>query len=181
MNKKTKKKSEQYAPFCSILPICILVSILTAVLVTLVFSIAFVQSFKFEAKPTYNVSGAFKEAIADGKKDDDGITLLGGEAVVDFFTSSKSGFIYATNDDCDKCVEFGKALAKAAEKAEVTDIYHYAHDSASTSKAEASALEVTIGQDEAPALIYVKNGHIHDRLDDPRSESDLSTFLAKYK
>ncbi len=181
MNKKTKKKSEQYAPFCSILPICTLVGILSAVLVTLIFSIAFVQSFKFETKPTYSASGAFKEAIANNKKDDNSITLLNGEAVVDFFVSSKSGFIYAANEDCGICTGFGKALAKAAVKNEVTDIYHYEYDLASTEKADVSAREVTVGQEEAPVLIYVKNGHVYDRLDDPSSESDLGTFLAKYK
>lgn len=181
MNKKSHKKIEQCGQFCSILPICILVSILTAVLVTLVFSIAFVRSFKFEPKTTYNVAGAFKSAIADGKKDEDGITVLNGEAVVDFFASEKTGFIYASDEDCDECVTFGKTLAKAAETAEVTDIYHYEHDGESAEKAEESAHEVTIGQEKTPVLLYIKQGRIHDRLDDPKSESDLNTFLAKYK
>ena len=111
MNKKSHKKSEQCGQFCSILPICILVSILTAVLVTLVFSIAFVRSFKFEPKSTYDVSGAFKDAITSGKKDEDGMTLLNGEAIVDFFTSGKTGFIYATDEGCAECAAFGEKLA----------------------------------------------------------------------
>ncbi len=181
MNKKTKKKSEQYAPFCSIVPICTLVAILTAVLVTLIFSIAFVQSFKFETKPTYSVSGAFKDAIMNAKKDDDDITLLNSEAVVDFFVSSKSGFIYASSKDCNDCTSFGETLAIIAKKVEVADIYHYEYDPTSTERAEISAREVMADRDNMPALVYVKNGHIYDRLDDPSSESDLSTFLAKYK
>ena len=181
MNKKTKQKSEKCGQLCSILPICILVSILTAVLVTLIFSIAFVRSFKFEAKTNYDVTDAFKSAIAANKKDDDGITMIASDAVVDFFTSGRTGFIYATKDDCSSCVAFGARLAKVAEKTEISDIYHYAHNVEDKGKIETSAYEVTIGDDEAPVLLYVKEGRIHDRLDDANSESDLSTFLAKYK
>ncbi|MBP5656795.1 hypothetical protein J6X15_04415 [Candidatus Saccharibacteria bacterium] len=181
MNKKSHKKSEQCGQFCSILPICILVSILTAVLVTLVFSIAFVRSFKFEPKSTYDVSGAFKDAITSGKKDEDGMTLLNGEAIVDFFTSGKTGFIYATDEGCAECAAFGEKLAKAVESEEIADIYHYEYSAEGTEKAETSAREVTIGQEEAPVLLYVKQGRIHDRLDDTKSDSDLNTFLAKYK
>ena len=128
MNKKTKQKSEKCGQFCSILPICILVSILTAVLVTLVFSIAFVRSFKLEAKTNYDVTDAFKSAIAANKKDDDGITVITSDAVIDFFTSDKTGFIYATEDDCDSCNAFGARLARATKSAEIADVYHYVHN-----------------------------------------------------
>ncbi len=181
MNKKTKQKPEKCGQFCSILPICILVSILTAVLVTLVFSIAFVRSFKFEAKTNYDVTDAFKSAIATNKKDDDGITVITGDAVVDFFTSGKTGFIYASENDCTGCDTFGTRLARATKNAEITDVYHYIYNSEDDGKIETSAREVTIGSDETPVLLYVKEGHIHDRLDDANSESDLGTFLAKYK
>ena len=181
MNKKSNKKSEQCGQFCSILPICILVSILTAVLVTLVFSIAFVQSFKFEPKTNYDVTDAFKSAISKGEKDDSGITVLNGEAVVDFFTGKKTGFIFASDDECAGCAEFGTMLATAAEKNEITDVYHYAYDVNGTAKIEEAAKNVTIGEEKTPVLVYVKEGRVHDRLDDPRSEADLETFLAKYK
>lgn len=181
MNPKTKKKTEQCASFCSILPICILVSILTAVLITLIFSIAFVRSFKFETKTTYNVDGAFKNAIASGEKDDDGITMLNGEAIVDFFSGARTGFIYGSNDQCTECATFGEMLAKNAESVEVVDIYHYEYDSNNETKIESAARNTVIGDEVAPVLIYVKKGRIYDRLDDAKSESDISTFLAKYK
>ena len=181
MNQKAKKNIEQCSPACSILPICILVSILTAVLVTLIFSVAFVRSFKFETKASYDVEGAFQDAIANGDKDDDGITLIDGEAVVDFFTSSKTGFIYASDADCLGCEEFGKLLAKNAEYAEVTNLYHYEYDPDGTYNIESSARDTTIGQENEPVLLYIKQGRIHDRLDDPKDESNLNTFLAKYK
>ena len=128
MNKKTPNKSEQCGQLCSILPICILVSILTAVLVTLIFSISFMQSFKFEAKTKLNVAGAFKDAISKQHKDPNSITLLSGEAVVDFFTSGMTGFIYGSEKECNGCADFGTRLADFAERAEVTDIYHYEYD-----------------------------------------------------
>ena len=181
MNKKSHKKSEQYGPFCSILPICILVSILTAVLVTLIFSISFVQSFKFEAKTKLDVAGSFKEAIAKQDKDANGIIKLNGEAVVDFFTSEKSGFIFATDENCSGCAEFGSRLATTAESTEVSDIYHYEYSGDEDSKAETAAKNVTIGKESTPVLIYVRNGVVFDRLDDANSDSNLSTFLAKYK
>ena len=181
MNKKSNKKTEHYGPFCSILPICILVSILTAVLVTLIFSISFVQSFKFETKVKLDVSGAFKEAIAKQDKDDNGITLVNGEAVVDFFTSEKSGFIFASDEDCTGCAEFGSRLATTAESAEVSDIYHYKYNGDEGNKAEVAAKNVTIGKESSPVLVYVRNGVVFDRLDDVNSDSNLSTFLAKYK
>lgn len=181
MNKKSHKKPEQYGSFCSILPICILVSILTAVLVALIFSIAFVQSFKFEAKTKLNVAGAFKEAISKQQKDANGIMTISGEAVVDFFTSDKSGFIFASEQNCNACAEFGSRLATAAESAEVTDIYHFEYNGDEDNKAESAARNVAIGKENAPVLIYVRNGVVYDRLDDINSESNLSTFLAKYK
>ncbi len=181
MNKKTPNKSEQCGQLCSILPICILVSILTAVLVTLIFSISFMQSFKFEAKTKLNVAGAFKDAISKQHKDPNSITLLSGEAVVDFFTSGMTGFIYGSEKECNGCADFGTRLADFAERAEVTDIYHYEYDEGMVSKAETTAKNVTIGKEESPVLIYVREGVVYDRLDDIKSDADLSTFLAKYK
>ena len=181
MNYKNKKKVDQCAPLCSILPICILVSILTAVLVTLIFSIAFVRSFKLETRTSYSADGAFKAAIASSKKDADGITLIDGEAVVDFFASGRTGFIYASDDECVGCEEFGKVLAEHIEDAEIADVYHYKYDADGAQKSESSARETTIGQEKEPVLLYIRNGRIHDRLDVPKDESDLDSFLAKYK
>ena len=181
MNKKDKNKSEQYGQFCSILPICVLVSILTAVLVTLVFSIAFVRSFKLETKTPLDVSGTFKEALENKEKDVNGITLVGGEAVVDFFTSGKTGFIFASDEGCSNCVDFGARLANVAASAEISDIYHYEHITEGAGNAEITARNVTIGKEDSPVLVYVREGVVYDRLDDINSDSDLSTFLAKYK
>lgn len=181
MNQKTKKNTEQYAPVCSILPICILVSILTAVLVTLIFSVAFVRSFKFETKTPYNVEGAFKSAVNDDQKDDDDIVLINGEAVADFFASGNTGFIYATDDGCIGCEEFGELLAEQIEHYEVANIYHYQYNASSSSEIESSAHKMTVGQEEEPVLLYIQDGRIHDRLDNPKDKSNLSIFLAKYK
>ena len=181
MNKKTHKKSEQCGPYCSILPVCILVSILTAVLVTLIFSISFVQSFKFETKTKLDVSGSFKEAISKQNKDPNGITMVDGEAVIDFFTSDKSGFILATDKDCNSCAEFGSRLATAAESAEVSDIYHFEYSGDEDNRAEVAARNATINKDNSPVLVYIYKGMVYDRLDDINSDSDLSTFLAKHK
>ena len=181
MNKKDKNKSEQYGQFCSILPICVLVSILTAVLVTLVFSIAFVRSFKLETKTPLDVSGAFKEALENKEKDVSGITLVSGEAVVDFFTSGKTGFIFASDEECSSCVDFGARLANVAASAEISDIYHYEYVTEGAGNAEITARNVTIGKEDSPVLVYVREGVVYDRLDDINSDSDLSTFLAKYK
>lgn len=181
MNKKSHNKSEHYGPLCSILPVCILVSILTAVLVTLIFSISFVQSFKFETKTKLDVAGAFKDAISNQNKDINGITLINGEAVVDFFTSEKSGFIFASDDECTGCAEFGSRLAATAESSEVSDVYHYEFSGDEGNKAEVAARNVTIGRESSPVLVYVRNGTVFDRLDDINSDSNLSIFLAKYK
>ena len=181
MNKKNKNKSEQYGQFCSILPICILVSILTAVLVTLVFSIAFVRSFKLEARAPLDVSGAFKDALVNKTKDANGITLVSGEAVVDFFTSGKTGFIFASDEECSSCIDFGARLINIAATNEISDIYHYEHVAEAAGNADVTARNVTIGKEDAPVLIYVREGVIYDRLDDSNSDADLSTFLAKYK
>ena len=139
------------------------------------------RSFKLEARAPLDVSGAFKNALIDQAKDSDDIIVINSEAVVDFFTSRKTGFIYASEDGCSDCAEFGARVAKIATSVEVVDIYHYEHDANNSTNAETTARNVVIGREDSPVLIYVRDGVVYDRLDDINSESDISIFLAKYK
>ena len=78
-------------------------------------------------------------------------------------------------------MDFGVRLANVAASAEISDIYHYEHITEGAGNAEITAHNVTIGKEDSPVLVYVREGVVYDRLDDINSDSDLSTFLAKYK
>ena len=164
------------------LPICILVSMLTAVLVTLIFSFGFSAILHPTDSSTSTYSGEFDKAVDAAKTDSNGLTVLDSGAVIDMMRVSKlSGLIFvgATND------ANSETLAAKVGQSVSTDlkIYRYNINTADdVSGDDAIALAVTVGSNKnVPSLLYVVNGSIYDRLDDVNSEADLASFIAKYR
>ena len=167
----------------NIIPICILASMLTAVLVTLVFAISLVQSFKLEPKANANYAGKFSNETTNATIDEnDGIILSGG-ALVNFFETEQTGFILATSPDCgDRCNEIAVRIRNLNSLKEPITYYRYHYDeNASDSKAESDAAKLVLYGSEAPVFLYVRNGVIFDRLDDVDSVGGLTNFINKYR
>lgn len=180
--KKNVKNCDSYK---SIVSICILVCMLTAVAVSLVFAIGFNETMKSSGNKTSSAyEGTFaKETAADAATyDENSISILSAGAVADFFESSKTGFIYVSSDDCTDCSIFATRLADAIKGTEAAAVYHLnlsTGDNATEAENYAKALT---GENSAyPILVYVNEGKVYDRLDDTNSEALVASFLAKYK
>lgn len=167
----------------SLIPVCVLVSMLTAVLVTLVFAISFVQSFKLELKQTVSYAGAFAKATTSAVIDENDAIIIGPEAVVNFFETEQTGFIFATTKDCGTpCSELAVGLRRINSLENPLVIYRYDYEEGTTNqKAHADASNIVFNGSNAPVLLFVRNGRIYDRLDDVDSETGLRTFIEKYR
>ena len=167
----------------SIVPVCILVSMLTAVLVTLVFAISFVQAFKLELKPSITYTGAFAEATKNATIDENDAVIIGAEAIVNFFETEQTGFILATTKDCNStCGELASRIRHINNLENPFVVYRFDYDeSAPNKKAQADAFNIVFNGSDAPVLLYVRNGRIYDRLDDTDGETGLRTFIEKYR
>ena len=162
-------------------PACFLACVLTAALVALCFMIAIISTTYYSGDNRFakQYSGQFNEEVKESY--DFTRTTISAGAVVDFFHSNKTGFIYASTSDCVKCKDFEKNLADAAKEKDVYNrIYHYNYPF-EPSDIDRYAHAQTIADDEGPVLLYVRNGRIYDRLDETESDLAIATFLAKYK
>lgn len=165
----------------SLLPICCLISMLTAVFVTLIFSTAFTSLLATDYKNDYK--GAFSESIniKNADKDNFGFTKLNSAAIIDMvFLSKGKGIVLVTGDNSNENDNLANKVMNVAQNA---TIYHYSVVKDGGDKADEFVRELLIGGDSdgAPALLYISNGQVYDRLDDTHSESVISTFIAKYK
>ena len=165
----------------SLLPICCLVSMLTAVFVTLIFSTAFTSLLATNNRSEYK--GAFIESVnvKNADKDNFGFTKLNSAAIIDMiFLSKGKGIVLVTGDNN---LEYDGLANKVMNVAQDSTIYHYSIVEEDGDKADEFVKEMLIGGDSdgAPALLYISGGQIYDRLDDTHSEAVISTFIAKYR
>lgn len=167
----------------SAFPICFLACVLTAVLVSMTFTVGFSAVFNYSLKHKYGsrFSGQFSASLNDAR---DGEMLeIGAGAVIDFYESGQTGFIYASTDDCTACASFEERLTSIASSIDtLSSVYHYNYPSDNDpDEYDNYAMAITLDGDTTPTLLYVRDGKIYDRLDDYLSEAGLSSFLAKYK
>lgn len=176
-------KSSKYSTERNIIPVCIFVSVLTAVLVTLIFSFGFTKGLNelIQKRGKNEYSGNFSSQISKGETDAAGIILLNNKAVIDMALSGKTGFLYVSTKDCAECSLFESRLGNIKNDSEIDNIYHYVMNTGSTSDDDYYAQALTVGTDSVPALLFFRDGMIYDRLDDARDAANLSTFVAKYK
>ncbi|MBQ8157207.1 hypothetical protein IJ102_02355 [Candidatus Saccharibacteria bacterium] len=180
---KTKGLTKNYCESChaSLLPLCALISILTAVLVSLIFSVAFTQTLTADRNNSI-YKGSFEHSIhEDLSRDNFGFIELNSAALIDMiYLSQSNGLVLVTDDNNSAAsADLANAIDAAQSGAEV---YHYSVVTGGD-KADDFMRNLLVENDSdgAPALLYVKNGSIYDRLDDIHNPSLISTFLAKYK
>ncbi len=167
----------------SVFPICFLTCVLTAVLVSMIFTVGFSAMFNYSLKHKYGsrFSGQFSASLDDARNGE--MLEIGAGAVIDFYESGQTGFIYASTDDCTACASFEERLTSVADSLDtLSNVYHYNYPNDNDpNEYDYYAMAITLDGDTTPTLLYVRDGKIYDRLDDYLSEAGLSSFLAKYK
>lgn len=167
----------------SLMPICFLVCALTAVLVALIFSISFTAVFTTELRHKYGrtYAGTYVEEYSKGV----GATIipLSAGATIDMFESGATGFLMIGEKDDERSDEFyGKYSNMVNQLDKTNEFFVYTHDkNGEDSQAESYARAITLDTENAPALLYIRNGKIHDRLDSVYDDSIMNTFIMKYK
>ncbi len=184
-NVKTQHVMKNRCSTCdkSLLPICCLISMLTAVFVTLIFSTAFTSLLAID-RSNSDYKGAFSESVNAENADIDnfGFTKLNSAAVIDMVYLAKTSGLVLVTDNANATENDALANKVMNYKQDAT-IYHYSLIDKDGDKADEFVKALLIGNDSdgAPALLYIKDGQVYDRLDDIHSDAGVSTFLAKYR
>ncbi len=167
----------------SMFPPCFLACVLTAVIISIAFALSFSIIFNYELRHKYGTrfSGQYEATIAD--RDEGEIVVLESGALIDFFESGETGFVFVTSDECIRCYSFEEKLSEiATEKDILNDIVHYNYPANNDpSVFDDYAEEITLNGEQAPVLLYVRDGKIYDRLDEINGTASLDAFLTKYK
>lgn len=166
----------------NVFSICFLTGVLVAVLVALTFAISFTVIFNYELKHKYGLqfSGQFAKELKDFQ--DNAILDIEAGAVIDFYESGQTGFLYVSSDDCQYCESFGERLTSIASEAGIlANVFHYNYPKSDASVYDDYVSEITLNGEEAPVLLYVRDGRIYDRLDETNGGTGIFNFIAKYK
>lgn len=173
----------------NVVSICIFVSCLTAVFVTLVFNFA----MKFWIGAQYGVSQsaeeytnseyteAYKEETKEVSFDAYNFRKISSTAVIGMMKSGASGLVYIEPADCNaECVDFRDQLSYTqAQKA--SPIYAVYLSSSLTDDDELLLKKFKLDVNGLPTLAYIKEGEIFDRLDTINSVDNLRSFIQKYR
>lgn len=188
--KKTKsdKKCDKTCDVCaknsSTLPVCLFFSMLTAIIIALTLAITFASlADRYELIDASRYKDSLSTSIQDNHRDSDGMVVISGAAIIDWVYNTKaSGFVYITSKDCGSyCDSYGKNLANYLRNESDINIYRFNATSVNDKDYPAAvATKLTLGSDNAPTLIYLKDGVIYDRVDNV-DQASMESFLAKYK
>lgn len=180
-------RAASYITSGNIISICILVSCLSAVLVTLLFNFGFKVFIANNAESqstNLNVSEyteAYKEELQTSLLDARSFRSMSSKAILGMIQSKASGFVLVApaslNDESRAFIE----------NVTNTQLQHqdpiFAVDLGAVLSVEDTALLAKLGQkvDDMPTLVYIKEGVIFDRLDNENSVDNLMVFLEKYR
>ena len=182
-------RATKYLKNSNIVSICILVSCLTAVFVTLIFNFGMKfwisaeygleQSAKEEKLTEY--VNAYKSEIANTDFDSNVFRKMSSAGILGLIETKNSGFVYIEPADCnDACVNFREQLRfTQVQKADPVLAVYLEANLSSYDKALLNEIKLNIN--ELPALVYIKGGAVYDRLDNLDSMDNLRDFLGKYR
>lgn len=164
------------------LPLTMLVSMLTAVVVCLFFLVGFALFVLKSPQKDPLFKGAFaaETSASKAEQDDYGFVKLSAGAATDMINGNHKGLLYISTNNCDDCNIFAAKLKDEAAK-EKTTIYHLNLQSLENLDGAASALVGYLDLNNTPAFLAVKDGRAFDRLDDLKSDANLSVFLGHYR
>ena len=182
-------RASKYINHGNIVSICVLVSCLTAVFVTLVFNFGMKILLAKDANDTANAKNeiassyveAYKSEINDVKFDANNFRAISSRAALGLIESDASGFIYIEPVDCnDTCREFRDLLSYT--QSQKNDPVFAVYLGAELSDADKYLLNIyKISVNDLPTLSYIKEGVIYDRLDNISSLDNLRNFIQKYR
>lgn len=183
-DKKCDKTYDACAKNSSTLPVCLFFSMLTAIIIALTLAITFASlADRYELIDASRYKDSLSTSIQDNHRDSDGMVVISGAAIIDWVYNTKaSGFVYITSKDCGSyCDSYGKNLANYLKNESDINIYRFNATSVNDKDyPTAVATKLTLGSDNAPMLIYLKDGVIYDRVDNV-DQASMESFLAKYK
>ena len=183
-DKKCDKTCDACAKNSSTLPVCLFFSMLTAIIIALTLAITFASlADRYELIDASRYKDSLSTSIQDNHRDSDGMVVISGAAIIDWVYNTKaSGFVYITSKDCGSyCDSYGKNLANYLKNESDINIYRFNATSVNDKDyPTAVATNLTLGSDNAPMLIYLKDGVIYDRVDNV-DQASMESFLAKYK
>lgn len=162
------------------LSLYVLIGILVATMTILVISIAFNKSVRELFKPSnYIYSGRFSDESDGDEIDDNDITMLSAGAVIDMVTGGNDGILLVCTSGHLACDAISGWLAPYIDSME-GKIYRYDISEEETTD-NARAHEVLGLIDEnIPDVVYIRDGFVYDRIDNPRSNANLYDFVYKY-
>lgn len=183
-DKKCDKTCDACAKNSSTLPVCLFFSMLTAIIIALTLAITFASlADRYELIDASRYKDSLSTSIQDNHRDSDGMVVISGAAIIDWvYNTEASGFVYITSKDCGSyCDSYGKNLANYLKNESDINIYRFNATSVNDKDySTAVATKLTLGSDNAPTLIYLKDGVIYDRVDNV-DQASMESFLAKYK
>lgn len=183
-DKKCDKTCDACAKNSSTLPVCLFFSMLTAIIIALTLAITFASlADRYELIDASRYKDSLSTSIQDNHRDSDGMVVISGAAIIDWVYNTKaSGFVYITSKDCGSyCDSYGKNLANYLKNESDINIYRFNATSVNDKDyPTAVATKLALGSDNAPMLIYLKDGVIYDRVDNV-DQASMESFLAKYK
>ncbi len=155
----------------------ILIALLVATMTVLVISLSFNKSVRDIFRPsTYAYSGWFDKEVENGKKDENGVTILTAGAAMDMSNSGKTGFLIISDESSFDSDAFARRVANLV--ASTDNVYRY--NVAEEKSVDDERVSSLFDYGSMPAFVYIKDGRIFDRLDDVKDEDDLRFFLEKY-
>ncbi len=173
----------------NIVSICIFVSCITAVLVTLIFNFAMKfwigtqygsrESAEEAANSSY--SDKYKEETKELTFDAYNNRKISSTAVIGMMKTGASGLVYIEPADCSaECVDFREQLSYTqAQKA--SPIFAVYLESNLSEDDELLLKKFKIDINGLPTLAYIKEGEVFDRLDSINSIDNLRNFVQKYR
>lgn len=183
-DKKCDKTCDACAKNSSTLPVCLFFSMLTAIIIALTLAITFASlADRYELIDASRYKDSLSTSIQDNHRDSDGMVVISGAAIIDWvYNTEASGFVYITSKDCGSyCDSYGKNLANYLKNESDINIYRFNATSVNDKDyPTAVATKLALGSDNAPMLIYLKDGVIYDRVDNV-DQASMESFLAKYK
>ena len=170
----------------NIVSICIFVSCITAVLVTLIFNFAWIgtqygSSESAEEAANSSYSDKYKEETKEVTFDAYNNRKISSTAVIGMMKTGASGLVYIEPADCNaECVDFRDQLSYTqAQKA--SPIFAVYLESNLSEDDELLLKKFKIDVNGLPTLAYIKEGEVFDRLDSINSIDNLRNFVQKYR
>lgn len=173
-------KCECSARCLSQIPLYVLIGILVATMTILVISICFNRSVRDLFKPSnYVYSGRFDSESKGDERDSNDIAILSAGAAVDMVSGSHDGILLICSNGHLACDTISGWLAPYVDSMG-GKIYRYNMPDEENADYKRAYEALGLIDSNIPDVVYIKDGYVYDRIDNPRSNANLYDFVYKY-